>query len=380
MTLFIILTSLLVASGAFMSFLYISPLSVSENSTNIDKFEYLDDWLTKLNEKGRFNGAVVLARGDEVLFSHSYGFQDLDEAISLSENSLFNLASVSKQFTSMAIVLLNHKEKLSYEDRITQYIPELDLFNDVTIEHLLHHTSGIPDYISLASKEWDDAKVLKTSDVIKLLKDSLSSLKFVPGEKFEYSNTGYVLLAEIVKRASGKSFSEFMMHNVFVPAEMNHTEVFNLLSEQEPQNRVYGYKKRHWLFGGEKQLKDLNYFDGVTGDGAVYSSAMDLFKWNQAISEGKIVPKLEYDRAFKSGRLNDGKDTGYGYGWFIKEKGIVEHAGGWQGFASYIYKDIPKKHLIVVLDNSSNVLRVTSHGFRFNSICLNLQSLMNKIE
>ena len=380
MTLLIILTGLLAASAAFMSFLYIPPLNVSENNTKIDKFKQLDNWLTKLNKKGRFSGTVLLARGDEVLFSHSYGFQDIDETISLTENSSFNLASVSKQFTSMAIVLLNYREKLSFEDRITRYIPELDLFNDVTIEHLLHHTSGIPDYISLASKKWDDSRVLKTSDVIKLLKNNQSSLKFTPGEKFEYSNTGYVLLAEIVKRASGESFADFMKHNVFLPSEMNHTEVFNLLSEEEPQNRVYGYRKRHWLLGGEKELKDLNYFDGVTGDGAVYSSGMDLYKWNRAISEGKIVPTSEYDRALKSGRLNNGKETGYGYGWFTREKGIVEHAGGWQGFASYIYKDIPKKHLIVVLDNSSNVLRVTSHGFLFNSICLNLQALMKKIE
>ncbi|MDH5258616.1 MAG: beta-lactamase family protein, partial [Gammaproteobacteria bacterium] len=339
MTFFILVAGVIAASSAFMSVFYIPPLNISENNTNMEKLKDLDNWLSNLNKKGRFNGTVLLARDDKILFNNSYGFQDVDETISLSENSSFNLASVSKQFTSMAIVLLSYKGKLSYQDNITDYIPELGLFENVTIENLLHHTSGIPDYISLAGKEWNEDKILKTTDVISILKSSASSPEFSPGSKFKYSNTGYVLLAEIVKRVSGESFADFMKDNVFLPSEMNHSSVFNLLSDLEPENRVYGYKKSHWLFGGRKQLKDLNYLDGVSGDGAVYSSGLDLFKWNRAISEGKIVPKAEYDQAFESGRLNDGKETGYGYGWFVKGKGVVEHAGGWQGFASYIYKD-----------------------------------------
>jgi len=380
MTLLVILAGILAASSAFMSVLYIPPLSISENSTNEEKYKKLDEWLSNLNKKGRFSGTVLLARDEEIFFSNSYGFEDVNETKVFSENSSFNLASVSKQFTSMAIVLLKHKGKLSYQDSIADYIPELNLFKEATIEQLLHHTSGVPDYITMASKEWDKRKVLKTSDVISILKSNGSSLKFPPGEKFEYSNTGYVLLAEVVKRVSGESFADFMKNNVFIPSEMHHTKIFNLLSEFEPKNRVYGFKKKHWLLGGAKNLKDLNYFDGVSGDGAVYSSAVDLYKWNRAILEGKIIPKSEYDRAFESGRTHEGKETGYGYGWLLKGKGIVEHAGGWQGFSSYIYRDLPKNSLIVVLDNSSNVFRVTSHGFRFNSICLNLQELIKKIE
>jgi len=379
MTLIFLFAGILAASSAIMAVMYIPPLSINENSIREEKLQDLNSWLSRLNDKDRFSGSVLLAKGDKILFSKSYGFQDIAETKSLAENSSFNLASVSKQFTAMAIVLLKYQEKLAYKDSITKYIPELNLYKEVTIENLLHHTSGIPDYISIASINWDESEILKTSDVIAILKDN-KELKFSPGEKYDYSNSGYILLAEIVARASGVTFSEFMKNNVFIPAEMNYTTVFNLLSEDEPENRVFGFKKNHWIFGRKKQVKDLNYFDGVVGDGGIYSSAKDLYQWSQAITKEKVVPQEEYDLAFESGRLRDGSKTGYGYGWFIKGEGIVEHAGGWQGFASYIYRDVSTDSLIVVLDNSSNIFRVTSHGFRINSICLNLQKLMNEID
>lgn len=142
---------------------------------------------------------------------------------------------------------------------------------------------------------------------------------------------------------------------------------------------MYGFARKFWLFGGKKELKDLNLFDGVAGDGGVYSSVCDLNIWHEALRDGVLVSNESYKIAYTPARLGNGSQTKYGFGWFINEDNSVEHAGGWQGFTSYIYRHIVKDELIIILDNSSNNLRVNSIGFRFNSIGLNLKYFMKML-
>ena len=155
--------------------------------------------------------------------------------------------------------------------------------------------------------------------------------------------------------------------------------MFHLLSAQEPNNLVYGFNRRFKLFGGEKQPQDLNYFDGIVGDGGIYSSAFDLYLWHQALQAGTLLTDADYREAYHPAILTDGSQSRYGFGWVLNADNTVEHAGGWQGFATYIHRNREKDELIVVLDNSSNVLRVGSAGFRFNSIGLNLQDFMKTL-
>lgn len=369
----IVLLVIFSIAGLFIYALSIPPITIPENTTKTDTLEALDVWLEELNANEKFNGSVLLTKGEEIIFNKSYGYEDIKETRLMSEKSAFNLASVSKQFTAMGIVLLKYRNKIGYEDSLIKHIPELMHYEGITIQQLLHHTSGIPDYISLANKYWREPDVLKASDMISLLQTRKPPLRFSSGSKFEYSNTGYVLLAEVIERVSGQSFSQFMSDNIFQPLGMNNTQVFNLLSEDEPENRVFGFKRKYWIFGGDKQLQDLNYFDGVAGDGGIYSSSYDLYLWHNSLINGSLVTNSDYEVAFKSGVLNDGSYTGYGFGWFIKQRNKVEHAGGWQGFTSYVYRDLESNNLIVILDNSSNALRVNSFGYRINSIGLNLQ-------
>jgi len=245
----------------------------------------------------------------------------------------------------------------------------------ITIRQLLNHTSGIPDYLSIANDYIGENETITTEKLIKVYSERKPNVRFKPGDKFEYSNIGYVLLAEIIARISGKSYSAYMYEHVFQPLNMRHTKVFNLLSKEEPGNRVYGFKRRFFLFG-KKNLSDLNRFDGVAGDGGIYSCAYDLFIWHNALLSGTLVPIKDLAEAYESGVLNDGTKTGYGFGWFIKGNGTVEHAGGWQGFATYLHRNLVKDQLIVVLDNTGNILRVTSNGVRYNSIPLNLQRFL----
>lgn len=376
----ILVAAVIVAIALSIFFaLRIPSLNLSGSSPQSQKLETIDSWLANLNQSGKFNGAVLLAKSGDVKFEKYYGSNGDNNSEQINSNSSFNLASVSKQFTAMGIVVLKSKSLLEYDDEISKFIPELEFYEGVTIKNLLHHTSGIPDYLSLVMKRRVGEGLLTVSEMISLYTKEKPKLNFNPGEKFEYSNTGYVLLAEIIERISNQTFSEFMAENVFIPLGMSDTQVFNLLSESPPRNRVYGYGYKYWLFGGKKQAKDLNYFDGVAGDGGVYSSAADLALWHKSLHEGMLVSQEQYEIAYQPARLLDGSRTKYGFGWFLNSDRSVEHAGGWQGFTSFIHRDLENGDLVVILDNSSNTLRVNSIGYRFNSIGLNLKHAIREL-
>ncbi len=375
---FIIIALFVFLVVAFFA-LRIPSLGIDAQSSEKEKLLGLEKWLHRIHESGKFNGTVLLSRNGEVIFSESYGYDSAEALTLLTEHSSFNLASVSKQFTAMGIVLLHNQSKLKYNDKLSRHIFELECYKDITIQHLLHHTSGLPDYMQLASKHRNEDCIFKTQEMLTLYQQQQPNLNFEPGSKFQYSNAGYVLLSEIIERVSGESFQSFMSSNIFEPLNMKDTQVFNLLSESEPTNRVYGYKHSLWLFGGKKLPQDLNFFDGVTGDGGIYSSAHDLYLWHRALNDGALVSNELYNIAYAPAKLSDNSKTKYGFGWFINSDNSVEHAGGWQGFTSYIHRNLEQDKLIIILDNSSNTLRVNSAGFRFNSIGLNLQYFMNRL-
>lgn len=369
-----VVTSVLAVAGLLFG---IPPLKLSSESDPETKLAHLDQWLHALHRRGKFSGVVLLAVRGEIIFGNGYGYADVEEREALTLHSSFNLASVSKQFTAAGIVLLKQRGQLSYSDGIHRFIPELACYSAVSIRHLLNHTSGIPDYIGLVEQHLDASEVVTPSKLIAIYARNEAPLRSAPGETFAYNNMGYVLLAEIIERASGHSFAEFMREELFHPLGMTHSAVFNLLVEEEPENRVYGFKKQYQLFG-RKQPHDLNRFDGVAGDGGIYSSAYDLFQWHNALMEGAPVPVEEMDAAYQSGVLNNGAPTGYGFGWFINEDGTIEHAGGWQGFATYYCRDRTNDRLMIVLDNSGNIFRVTSRGGRYNSIPRNLARFLEQ--
>jgi len=289
---------------------YTTPLQIQgpQSATPAKRFEALDRWLQSLYDSKRFNGAVLIGDSERILFSKSYGFEDPEFTSALNESSAFNLASVSKQFTAMAILLLEHKGKLSVSDLLRDHIPEMDIYPEITIEQLLHHTSGIADYMRLAIKHRADRELFKSSDLIALFTKHQPQLDFKPGTKFSYSNTGYVLLAEIVARASEKTFEAYMLENIFKPAGMTDSQVFNRLSHSEPSDRVFGFK-RNWLNRAKTKPHDLNNFDGVAGDGGVYASARDLDRWHQVLLTGQLTPPSAYRRATNSGKLSAGSKT-----------------------------------------------------------------------
>ena len=353
-------------------------LKIDSAVPKAEKLDELDKWFTNIHGRGKFNGSVLVAKRGEVVFSKSYGLKSSDSSTLLDEHASFNLASVSKQFTAMAIVLLKERGQLNYHDPLSRYIPELSFHDKVTIRHLLNHTSGVPDYMRLAKSSLKGKTLFTNKDLIALFSEKQPQLNFLPGSKFEYSNTGYVLLAEVVERVSGESFESFMNKNIFAPLTMQNSQVYNLLSNSEPKNRVYGFRYQFSLFGGKKKPNDLNVFDGVAGDGGVYASTHDLFLWHEALTRGQLVSREAYAAAYHPAVLSDSKTSNYGFGWFLNADASVEHAGGWIGFTSYLYRHVDNGELIVILDNSTNTLRVNGFGSRLNSIGLNLKAWLSE--
>jgi N-acyl-D-amino-acid deacylase len=306
---------------------------------------------TDLHGRRRHNGAVLLARGEEVLFEKLSGHRDLAGQLPVTSHSAFNLASVSKQFTGAAVLLLAHRGLLKIDDPVSVWLPEI-FAPGATLRHLLSHTAGLCDYMDLASECWDESATPTYPDFLALFRGQ--EPEFKPGERFEYSNTGYALLGHIIERASNMDHETFMDENIFRPLGMFDSGAFNKLSAADKlPERVLGFG---WCGGPGPaiELNDLTYLDGITGDGGIYASTNDLHIWHQALCAGELMPGDVYAQAYHCGCTNDGHETDYGFGWEIESRGCVGHEGAWAGFTSAMYRNVETGTLLVVLDNSTN--------------------------
>ncbi|KAA5532252.1 serine hydrolase [Taibaiella lutea] len=327
-----------------------------------------DSLFNSLHATGKFNGNVLLAENGKVLYEKSFGFANQTTKAPLNENSIFELASCSKQFTAMAIALLQQQGKLNVDDDFTKYIPELNFYKNITISNLIYHTSGIPDYMQLDSMwmDWDEHKIANNGDVIKKFVQYKPALLFTTGSKHEYSNTGYALLASIIERASGMSFGDYLQKNIFKPLKMDHSFVYNRrYAPKKVDNYAFGYVMDDSL---NKLVLPDSYmytqyvynFDGIVGDGCVNSTVNDLLKWDDALYTNKLLPATVMKTIFESGKLNDGTPTNYGFGWFIKDKPdgtkIVSHSGGWPGYITYIERNMTSHKTIILLQNGPGVI------------------------
>lgn len=256
----------------FLSILFFVAASCqAENPTGDDKYK---SFLNGMSQQGKFNGNALILKNGKVVFQGAFGIRSIDPVDSLQLNSAFRLASVSKQFTAMAIMMLKEDGKLSYNQDIRKIISTLP-YEGITIRHLLTHLSGLPDYVSLLNNNWktafkqDDPRrfISGNEDIINMLVDKKPPVLFAPGEKFEYSNTGYVLLASIVERVSGQHFEDFLNDRIFEPAKMTNTCVYSYKHGADPDmpNRVFGFR----IASDGKDLisSDCNYLNMAKGDG-----------------------------------------------------------------------------------------------------------------
>jgi CubicO group peptidase (beta-lactamase class C family) len=356
-------------------FLLIGQLVFGQN-----RAQEIDSLLTSVYNNGKLNGNVLIADKGQVIYNHSFGLANEITHEKLNENSVFNLASVSKQFTAMAIVILKEQGKLNYDDKIIKYLPELSNYSNVSIRNLLNHTSGLPDYLNLnnnpeAKEYYSDSlagKIATNKDIITFLSKYKPKANFEPNTRFEYSNTGYVLLASIIEKITGLTYAEYLDKAIFKPLKMNNTLVYcRRLLPKKINNYAYDYVysdslKKYCPSDSLKDFKINNSLDGIVGDGNVHSTVDDLLKWDRALYTDQLVSKSSMKEVFQGAELNDKTKTPYGFGWFLDDNPdfgkIAFHFGGWVGYSTFIERDIDNDKTIIILQNHSRV------SFPFNEL------------
>lgn len=327
----------------------------------------IDTLLAKFNKPREPGCAVMVISGRQTVFQEGYGVADLRTFTPITPETNFRLASLTKQFTAMAVMLLVHDGKLRYDDRLTDVFPDFATYGkQITIRQLLNHTSGLIDYEDLLDKQYagvSDEKrpQIKDAGVLELLKRE-NKTKFVPGTHWDYSNSGYALLAMIVERKSGMSFGEFLRERIFLPAGMIHTIAYEK-GKNEVAHRAYGHAHSDSAW----RETDQSSTSAVLGDGGVYSSLTDLAKWDHALSshrllsEKEMLPGLTVATADGGGPLT--KPDGalaplYGFGWFLDAyhgHRRYSHYGETVGFRTAIQRFPDDRLTVVVLCNRADV-------------------------
>jgi CubicO group peptidase (beta-lactamase class C family) len=305
-----------------------------------------------------FSGVVLLADKGNSIYHKTFGFRNFETKTTLDTASIFELASVSKQFTAMIIMMLKEDGKLNYDDLVEKYIPHLP-YPNITIRHLLNHTSGLPDYQAIMDAHWDKTKVANNNDIIEYLKKYHPERLSEPNTKYEYSNTGYVLLASIAEKASGKNFIAMSQQQIFSPLNMTSTNIRSLEEKRGIENFAVGhiYVEEKKRFIRADSFPSSNYtiwLGNRKGPGRISSTATDLLKWDQTLYTEQLVKKETLTEAFAPAKLKTDSISYYGFGWEIKDNGnTILHTGDNPGYKTEIIRHIDQNKTLVVLCNNA---------------------------
>jgi CubicO group peptidase (beta-lactamase class C family) len=321
--------------------------------------------------------AALVKRDGKILLSKGYGLRRLGHKDQIDSQTNFRLASFTKQFTAMGIMLLVHDGKLRYDQSLTEIFPDFPAYGkSITIRNLLNHTSGLPDYEALMEKAekakgplWSPEHQIQDAEVLELLKRETTG-KFAPGTSWAYSNSGYVVLGLIIAKLSGTSYREFLHARIFAPLHMDRTLVYQN-GINEISNRAYGNTKDQHSF----KETDQSATSATLGDGGVYSNLDDLSKWDDALRNHTLLNTDEMRSALTPVKLADGsqprwpaipdddnlapgKSVSYGFGWFLdpdKDRARMWHTGGTMGFRTIIQRFTADNLTIVLLCNRTDL-------------------------
>jgi len=365
-----------------MTLLLMAPLAMPQSLTD-DKNERVDRIVSGWVGTQAPGFAVMVRNDGKTVFARGYGIREQKTRAKVDEHTDFRLASCTKQFTAMAIMLLVHDGKLRYDEKLTDVFPDFPAYGKaITIRNLLNHSSGLPDYEELMEQaqprgkppKWTAEHQISDAEVLELLKEGKQG-RFAPGTEWSYSNSGYVTLGLIVAKVSGKPFPDFLRERIFAPLKMENTVAF-VRGKNEVPNRAFGHSKSSTTATGETNFRetDQSSTSATLGDGGVYSNLADLAKWDDALAHHTLLSAKEMEPALKPFTKPDGSlpkyasgpgDTDplgsrpveYGFGWFLdKYKGHARmwHYGDTTGFKSAIFR-FENGLSIVVLANASDV-------------------------
>lgn len=317
----------------------------------------IDDLVQREMRSGSVPGlSLAVVRGGQMVLAKGYGNANVELNARATADTVYQTASVGKQFTAAAILMLVQDGKLGLDDRVGKYIAGVpQKWGNMTIRHLLNHTSGL-------SNDFDDADYRRDLTDPKILAKILGqSLGSAPGEKFEYSNLGYKLLGFVIAKVTGKFYGDFLQERIFRPAGMATARI---ISESDiVPNRASGYR----LVNGQLKNQDwVSQSMNTTADGSIYLTVKDMAKWDAALYSDKLLSKTSRSAMWSPAILNDGKRSPYGFGWEISAVNghrIVEHSGEWQGFSTFIARYLDDDLTVIVLTNLADAdAEAIAHG------------------
>jgi CubicO group peptidase (beta-lactamase class C family) len=289
-----------------------------------------------------------VAKDGNIVYEKYEGYADLRKKIPMTDSTMMHIASSGKTFTGMAILRLAQENQLSLDDQLEKYFPEFP-YSGITIQMLLSHRSGLPNYVHfLPASKWDKKKIATNEDVLNMLYSERPTRMFKPGTRFTYSNTNFVLLAMIVEKITGKPFPEFMKEKFFDPLGMKHTYIFTL---KDSANAVQSYE-------ANGRLWQYDCLEGTYGDKNLYTTPEDLLKWDQAFYTEEILNKQMQDSAFTPYSNERRSMHNYGLGWRLlmipNGKKVIYHNGRWHGFNAAFARLTDEKVTIIILGNKYN--------------------------
>lgn len=322
-------------------------LSSCSSISTLSPEQSIDTIMSEYRSVNVPGASVLVMKNDTVVFKKAYGSANLDEQRSVTTSTNFRLASVTKEFTAMCIMLLVERGELSYDDRLEKFFPDFSAQGKfISVRQLLNHTSGLLDYESFVPDS-QTVQVLD-SDCLKIL-TNVDSLYFPSGTKYQYSNSGYALLALIVEKVSGKRFADFLNENIFDKIGMQTSVAYERGVSTVP-NRAYGYS----LSNGAWIQTDQSNTSAVLGDGGIYSNVEEMATWISALWNYKLVSPQTQQVAWSDAKLNDGTPIDYGMGWHIETyRGIrhPHHGGSSRGFRNHILVFPDQKLMVIILTN-----------------------------
>ena len=332
--------------GALIAALGIGWLALAVWAQTDDIGSKVDNFVNSSIRQQKIPGlALAVLRDGQIIKAQGYGLSNIELNVPASPQTVFQSGSVGKQFTATGVMMLVEEGKVGLDDKITKYFPGApETWNKITIRNLLTHTSGIKDY---TDKNFDYRRDYTEEDLLKILQRL--PFDFAPGDKWSYSNSGYMLLGILIRKVTGKFYGDFLQERIFRPLGMTTTRI---ISEQDiVPNRAAGYRLVKGVIKNQEWVSpSLN----TTADGSLYFTVLDLAKWDAALYTEKLIKRSSLDEIWTPVKLNDGKTYPYGFGWRVHEMNghrLIEHGGSWQGFTTGISRYVGDKLTVVALTN-----------------------------
>ena len=323
----------------------------------LQKKNAIDSLVNSHYTSGMFSGAVLIAENGNVIYHQQFGYTKLDSSELISENTVFEIASLSKQFTAFLIMLLEEEEQIDYDDKIIKYFPKLK-YNNITIRHLLTHTSGLSEkkFFQWARQNMPPSKIYHNEFILEYLINEQPDLAFEPGEKWEYSNLGYFLLPLLIKQKTGKHYIQVLKERIIEPLGLKNTGIY----AQDHK----GSQMENYAFGKVLNPQDSTFIssygmawsDSIYGGVGILSNTEDLFKWERSLHSYDLLDSASLSEAFIPYQLSSDRSSGYGFGWFISEelgKKRLDHYGIWPGYESSLVRFPDEDKTIIILTNQS---------------------------